>query len=355
MDGAPPLRYRSEMPTVHTIEDLSALVASGFCDWGRLGHVRVRSRDGLLVSDDTSAAGAQGRWSALEQISRGLILDAQTGEVCARPFDKFWGWGEGGRRTDAPVIRGTRKLDGSLGIGLRRGERASIATRSGPWSEPARRASAVLQQIELDQVDPDWTLLFEILDPQQPKVFDSVDALTLILLAARSRSSGSYAPVATLEAISGATGLALAPALPYTTIEGFLDAARTEAGSEGFVVEHADGSRFKVKTRAYLDALSRRHQLSPRRIARILRDGGLAAYRSTLPTDAVGALDDLVGRILSEVEATEARILALSEAGPASPSAFGAWVKAEHPELRRYLLACRRGEDLRALILRRAY
>ncbi len=341
------------MPDIRDIGDLCALVASGFTGWEALGQVRVRAREGLLVFDYTAAAAARDRFNPFERMSRGLILDASDGAILARPFDKFWGWGEGGRRTDAPLVRVTRKADGSLGIVLRREGRAVVATRSGPWSEPATRATAALRAHDLSGVDPDWTLLLEILDPQQPKIFDRADRIRLVLLAARSRSSGAYAPGSALRALADATGLPLTPALPLATLDAVLAAAQTVDDTEGFVTEHADGARFKIKTRAYLDTLSATQQLSPRRVARKMRAGELAAYRASLDPALHAALDAMAQQIRDEVSQLRRRIEQIHDTGPAPQAAFGAWVKANHPELRRYLLAHRRGEDLQAMILRR--
>ena len=82
---------------IETVEDNGRLVRTGFTDWAAQGAVRV-ARDGdLLMFAYTSPAQYAGRWNAFERLSRGLILHATTGEVEARPFDKFFNWGQGCR------------------------------------------------------------------------------------------------------------------------------------------------------------------------------------------------------------------------------------------------------------------
>jgi len=91
---------------------LGALVRDGVTDWLEYGNVRAVYHEGLVLFNYTAKAQFQNRWNWFERVSRGLILDATTGKVIARPFDKFWNWGAFGRTTDADLIEVTEKLDG---------------------------------------------------------------------------------------------------------------------------------------------------------------------------------------------------------------------------------------------------
>lgn len=76
----------------------------GFTDWQRYGNVTVRRKDDLLIFNYNTMAQYEGRWNFFERVSRGLIINHQTGEIVARAFDKFFNWGEGGRTSgQAPV------------------------------------------------------------------------------------------------------------------------------------------------------------------------------------------------------------------------------------------------------------
>ena len=97
-------------PIIKTIRDLQDLVSDGFDDWRSLGDVRVVEKDGLLLFSYQHPD----EWNAFERMSRGLIIEKGTGNVVARPFDKFFNWGERGRKTDAPISYVQEKMDGSL-------------------------------------------------------------------------------------------------------------------------------------------------------------------------------------------------------------------------------------------------
>jgi RNA ligase len=108
---------------------------------------------------------------------RGLIYNTTNGEIVARPFPKFWNYGQAG----APMIpldalvQVTDKADGSLGIMYRRpsdGELA-IATRGSFLSEQAVHATQTLYLKHNDfEPNPDWTMLFEIVYPENRIVLD---------------------------------------------------------------------------------------------------------------------------------------------------------------------------------------
>lgn len=76
---------------IQSIEDIQTLVRRGFRDWEQYGAVNASYHDGLIVFDYKSEAQYANRWNFFERVSRGLIIDEETGEIVARPFDKFFG------------------------------------------------------------------------------------------------------------------------------------------------------------------------------------------------------------------------------------------------------------------------
>lgn len=132
---------------IETIADVQRLAVEGFTDWAELGDVRVVSKDDLLLFSYTDKAQYAGRWNPFERMSRGLIINRVTGEIVARPFDKFFNWGERGQVTDMPIVSVTEKVDGSLVIS-RRDESGNIvfSTRGSFDSEQARWATKWLHQ-----------------------------------------------------------------------------------------------------------------------------------------------------------------------------------------------------------------
>ncbi|MEC7119405.1 MAG: hypothetical protein VXW65_05845 [Pseudomonadota bacterium] len=78
---------------IRDINDLIRLVQQGEQNWLQYGHVQVRQHGDILMFNYTDAAESAGCWNAFERMSRGLMIHRQTGEVVARPFDKFFNWG----------------------------------------------------------------------------------------------------------------------------------------------------------------------------------------------------------------------------------------------------------------------
>lgn len=99
-----------------TIEELQKLVVQGFTDWEQFGHVNTKEKGDLVLFNYNIAAQLEGKWTWFERVSRGLILDKKTGEVVARPYDKFFNWHENHvpkpNRRKRQVVSITEKMDG---------------------------------------------------------------------------------------------------------------------------------------------------------------------------------------------------------------------------------------------------
>jgi RNA ligase len=131
---------------IESIEDLLAHIREGSGNWECFGHVTVRRYDDLLIFSYNAMAQYAEEWNFFERISRGLIINYKTGEIVARPFDKFFNWGEGGRFPAAPIVAISEKLDGSLGILYRHGGRYKISTRGKLDSQQSLWATEFLNQ-----------------------------------------------------------------------------------------------------------------------------------------------------------------------------------------------------------------
>jgi len=104
------------MDEIQTIEDIQQLVREGFTDWDKYGEVNTRPHEGLVILNYKNEAAFEGRWNFFETVSRGLILEEGTGRVVARPFDKFFNWGQVETPKDQKIVNVLEKMDGSLGI-----------------------------------------------------------------------------------------------------------------------------------------------------------------------------------------------------------------------------------------------
>src|SRR5262249_21253305 len=129
------------MDEIKSIADIQTLAKSGFTDWKQYGNVTVKKHGDLLIFNYNTMAQYEGRWNFFEQVSRGLIINWKTGEIVARPFDKFYNWMEGGRRAKGHIVAITEKLDGSLAVLLRTPEGYRISTRGEITSKQAQWAT----------------------------------------------------------------------------------------------------------------------------------------------------------------------------------------------------------------------
>ncbi len=350
-------------PTIETVEDIGRRVRAGFDDWANLGDVRV-SRDGdLLMFSYTPPAQYAGRWNAFEQMSRGLIVNAVTGEVVARPFDKFFNWGEGGRTSNVPIVAVMEKVDGSLIIGFHHDGRWRAATRGAFHSDQAQWAQRQLDTLPaLAGIPTHWTLLAEAVYPQNRIVIDYAGREQLVLLALRDRRTGQYAELDVVRDTAAALALPMPVVYDHLdTIDGIHDALQgMTANEEGFVALFADGQRFKFKSAAYLELHKLVFGLTFRAALESVRDGKVEAIRSIVPEELRAEFDGWVEQIESRIAAVRAEVAAaLAEARAAGVTgdrkAFALWAAEHYPQLRVYLFAALDGKPLEPIIFRLAF
>jgi len=336
---------------VDIISKLGQLVRNNFTNWRSLGDVAVKpSPDGkLLLFNYTAKAQYAGRWNEFERVCRGLILDAETGAVVARPFDKFFNWGEGGRTTDAALIEATEKLDGSLGIGYRHGGEWRVATRGSFTSDQALWATDFLRR------NPDmarWphylTPLFEIIYPGNRIVVDYGGKEFLVLIGARNKLTGRDLFFREFGPLGTALGF-LVPTIYhiYRPEDALRLAGELSGNEEGFVLRFADGQRFKVKGAEYLRLHKIMCGLSPKMIFEMWRDGKIADLAVDVPDEMLVSVrewtvsfDEEYGRILNEAQS------AFNKAPKDSRKEFALWAKENAPSVLHYLFMMLDGRDV---------
>jgi|SRR5581483_3326705 len=118
-------------------------------------------------------------WNATTMKCRGIIYGTQDGVIYARPWAKFFNYGEptpeGLVLDPDALVEVTDKLDGSLGIGYfdPTWGGLSIATRGSFTSDQALHASKLYQRRYAHWMPEEgWTPLFEIIYPENRIVVD---------------------------------------------------------------------------------------------------------------------------------------------------------------------------------------
>ena len=115
----------------------------------RDGYIRQAKHPELpLVSECyTKKTMFERAWTNETRICRGLIWNTESGDVIARPFAKFFNYGE----PSAPELKPTTrvlafdKLDGSLGIAYRTPSGIAVATKNSFLSPQAAHATEILR------------------------------------------------------------------------------------------------------------------------------------------------------------------------------------------------------------------
>jgi RNA ligase len=328
-------------------------VKSGFTDWGRYGDVVVRQKDDLLIFNYTTLAQYAERWNFFERVSRGLIINRQTGEIVARPFDKFFNWGEGGRTSTAPIVTITEKMDGSLGVLYRHQRQYHISTRGtldskqGVWATDFLRA-----HYDLSDLADDLTLLFEIIYPENRIVVDYGARQDLVLIGVRNRFTGDYLSFPQVQALGIQYGFSLPKIYQFEDITTLI--ANTQAlgsSEEGYVVEFADGQRFKFKSLRYLELQRLLVSLTFKNVLKAVQSGTIDSILDMIPDEFLHE----TRKWITEIQATIQRVkhevqTAFDNAPKTSRKDFAVWVTTNHLPLSRYLFALLDGKDIEPLI-----
>lgn len=210
----------------------------------------------LTILNYTEKATFSRTWNEVTLQCRGLIFNTITDEVVARPFPKFFNYGEDQTSQSFDDYRNSRvvvtdKLDGSLGIlySTEPWEPGwAIATRGSFTSPQALHATERLQ----DYVDKGWfpqygeTYLFEIIYPQNRIVCDYGSMDDLVLLGTVNNDWGySAGPFRDWPGPK-------AKVFSYGTFEEALS-AQPRQGAEGLVVHFPDRDmRLKLKQADYV-------------------------------------------------------------------------------------------------------
>lgn len=164
------------------------------------GDVRVQVHPEfpeLCIYNYTEEVQFRNKWNKITLACRGLIVNQHTNEIVARPWEKFFNFGQMDNRIESTApVEVTDKMDGSLGILYQRPDgKWAIATRGSFASEQALHATDLLATEYLPYVGDitgDFTFLFEIIYPENRIVVNYGDRDELVLLGAVHKQQGYY-------------------------------------------------------------------------------------------------------------------------------------------------------------------
>lgn len=343
--------------SIETVEQVAELLVAGFDDWEKYGYVNVTTDESgdLTLFNYSAQAQYSGFWKPFEIISRGLIINNKTGEIVARPFDKFFNWLEGGRKAGGHIVTVTEKRDGSMGVLYRHQGDFRIATRGSFTSPQAIRATQILNDYyDLSDLPDELTLIFEIIYPGNRIVVDYGDLEELTLLAARNRYTGEYVPhFPDLVRIAYDYGFPLPEVYNIVEISELLERTGTlDVNNEGYVVLFSDGSRWKFKGDQYLEMHKLISSLTPKRVLSAIEANSLARVLEIVPDEYYDLIKSWEALIKDHIENVLTDIETAFDMAPKDDrKQYAIWVKNNHPDLHSYMFARMDEKDLLPIII----
>lgn len=233
----------------------------------------------LAILNYTDQAQFDNHWNNVTKQTRGLIYNAQTGRIIARPFAKFYNYGDmtntGDLDPDMSIMSAHNKWDGSLGIAYKKPDgKYAIATRGSFESEQAKHATALIEANPalLGYQVEEETDLFEIIYPDNRIVLDYGDRDELIWLGFVNIKSGNFYPYEAAEDLQA------------STLREVIDAP-SRPNAEGWVVWLDRQRAIKFKQDDYLALHRVISSLTTKEIWRQLRAGTIDEFVTALPDE----------------------------------------------------------------------
>lgn len=257
-------------------------------------------------------------WNEVTDRCRGLIFDSRTSEIIARPFVKFWNYGDLRHPETMPenfppyTPSITRKFDGSLGILYHYGDEWSVATRGSFSSDQAQWATRWLREnIDTFWWIHGWTPLVEIVYPEN-QIVVKYDWSGLVILAAVNNETGEEKRWEELECLASANGIRVVDRFDKKIDDCISEDTQNE---EGYVVAwHRPGTwplRVKVKMETYCRLHRLLTQTNAVTVWEMLKDGlDLTTVTADVPAEFVAWVTGVENSLRAKYKAVEDAALA---------------------------------------------
>jgi len=350
---------QTKIENIETVQDIQNLLVSGFSDWKKYGEVNTDIDEDLTIFNYTQKCQFDGRWNFFERVSRGLILNNKTGEIVARPFDKFFNWLEKGEKAKGHIISITEKWDGSLGILYRMNSGYKISTRGKFHSPQAEWATTFLNEnYDLSGLPESATLLFEIIYSENRIVIDYKGFSGLILLASRNRFTGEYYPFFPVVYELGQTyNFPIPKVYNFNNVVEIIEqTSKIDSSQEGWVVEFSSEQRFKFKGDKYLELHRLISGLSFKHTLEAYQSGTLDYIRSQVPDEFLDDFNNWCTQIentLTDISDNVEKIF--FDAPKETRKDFALWVIQNAKRYSAYLFAKYDNRDYRNLVYKNEF
>ncbi len=309
-------------------------------------------------------------WTALSLSSRGKVLDLDTHQIVAYPFDKFFNLNESPTITtdiandllqQATSIDVTEKKDGTAIVITNTGEEVLIHTCGGWDSEYTAKSRQLLETKYRDfyeHIPTGYTFVFELIHPDNQIVVDYGTEEGLFLLAVRNLQTGILENHDRLVSLSNQFALPLPTIYPFSSLADFL-LRRTETLDkvlEGWVFHITTPTQdvmFKLKYEQYVTFHKARSSIDEKTIYTALHDNTWDDFYSLLTPsqqEEANLILDAIQNNIRTIEDTIAQMVTKYEDvyGDAIPMGTVAQELKDHP-YSGYVLRGLRGSEFSLL------
>lgn len=243
--------------------------------------MRKYSEDGKLVLFNYSDACLYDKvWNDITINSRGHVYDAVTGDLVALPFSKFFNLSELPMEEQKELLskKGysiTEKMDGSLILCYNYERKWRVNSRGSFNSDQSQEATKIVaENYDLSRVPTNYTIVTEVIYPENQIVINYGKERKLVLLAIFNRESGLEEPRHIVEMISNLTRIPLVKEYNLTMEDMFKwQEEHNTLDQEGFVVKFQDGKRVKIKSKRYLEVAKLLANLTYKHLWENMEDG----------------------------------------------------------------------------------
>lgn len=235
-------------------------------------------------------------WDEVTLSCRGLVTD-EVGDICARPFKKFFNIEEG-KHTPTSNFEVFEKVDGSLGILFNyKGEWIFASRGSFSSDQSVKFKEIFLSKYQTSVLDPCYTYLFEIIYPENIIVVRYDGLEDVILLGKIHTQSGQESDIEnlrdTLNVVKKYDGIS-----DYNILKNMVESNR-----EGFVVRFSNGQRIKIKGEEYIRLHKILTNISTTSIWEIVSNkGDITTILKDVPDEYFNKIQDFVQDLHSKFE-----------------------------------------------------
>ncbi len=305
-----------------------------YAERGLINIVEHPENPNVVILNYTPQCVFERKWDEITRACRGLIVNKKTGEILARPFDKFFNYEEPEAIIPPGTPEVTVKLDGSLGISYRLNGKLYWATRGSFTSEQSQVAQEMWDRKYRNvKVPENLTILVEIIHPVT-RVVVKYDFEDLVLIGARDRFTGYDYPYDELVDLARVLGMPVMERVNFNDLAEVRDyVSKLDDQHEGFVLRWKDGYRVKMKSPQYLEVFRIVRGLSSQKKAEAWANGEIDSLILALPEEFRNEIEQLKKELDFRLEQELNCLKEYMEQAPMNGSRkeFALWVQENIP------------------------